>query len=144
MKKFRKFQIIYAVCCFVFLGWMINLSSNEFDRINGQYRRVVDQLDEGRIRAGALEELIAECRRRESTLQAGRKEDTCSSWPPQVVEARGQKIEARMIRAKKRAGMKLMLFYTGYVGLFLLAPPVLIYLLIIGVRKVFSIIKFVK
>ncbi len=110
MKKFRKFQIIYAVCCLVFLGWMINLSSNEFDRINGQYRRVVDQLDEGRIRAGALEELIAECRR-ESTLQAGRKEDDCSSWPPQVVEARGKKIEERMIRAKKRAGMKLVLFY---------------------------------
>ncbi len=143
MKKFRKFQIIYAVCCLVFLGWMINLSSNEFDRINGQYHRVLDQLDEGRIRAGALEELIAECRR-EKTLQADRKKDACSSWPPQVVEARGKKIAERMNRARKRAGMKLVLFYTGYVVLFLLAPPVLIYLLIIGVRKVFSIIKFVK
>ena len=143
MKKIRAWKIIYAVCCLAYMGWTINVGSNEFDRINSQYRRLVDQLDEGRIRTKALEELTAEwCR--ESKVLAGQKEDACLSWPPAVVEARGKEIEKRFIRAKERGTIKLVLFYTGFVLLFLLGPPFLIYLLIIGIIKLKKYIKIVR
>jgi len=63
MKIFRRWKIIYAVCCLVYIGWVIHVGDNEFDRINSQYRRLVSQLDAGRIRTAAIDELITECRR---------------------------------------------------------------------------------
>jgi hypothetical protein len=143
MKKFRKWRIIYWVCCFVYLGWIINLGTNEYDRINSQYRRIANQLDAGRIRTTALEELGTEWFRK-SMVRPGLKEDACFSWPPAMVEAREKKIEERLGKAKKQAAIKLVLFYMIFVILFLLAPPLLIYLLIVGVIRVFSSIKFVK
>ena len=102
MKKFRKWRIIYWVCCFVYLGWMINLGTNEYDRINSQYRRIANQLDAGRIRTAALEELGTEwCKK--SIARPDLKEDACFSWPPVVVEAREKKIEERLGKAKKQA-----------------------------------------
>ncbi len=143
MKKFRHWRIFYAVCCLVYVGWTINVGTNEFDRINSQYRRIVDQLDAGRIRTAALEELIAECRK-ESTLQTDREEDACFSWPPTVVEAREKAVEERLIRAKERGTIKLVLFYVSFVVFFLLAPPFFIYLLIVVGLKLHSSIKIVR
>ena len=77
-------------------------------------------------------------------MLAGQKEDACLSWPPAVVEARGKEIEKRFIRAKERGTIKLVLFYTGFVLLFLLGPPFLIYLLIIGIIKLKKYIKIVR
>ena len=142
MKIFRRWKIIYAVCCLVYMGWVINVGTNEFDRINGQYHRLVKQLDAGRIRSKALEELITECRR-DSTMQA-RQEDGCSSWPPTVVEAKSKAIEERLIQAKERGTIKLVLFYAGFVFIFLLGPPLFIYLLLVGIIKVYKSVKFVK
>ena len=144
MKKFfRHWKIIYAVCSLVYMGWVINVGSNEFDRINGQYRRLVAQLDAGRIKSGALEELTAECRRR-SPKSFGLEEDACLSFPPQVVAARGKAIEERRIRAREQGTIKLILFYAGFVVIFLLAPPTLIYLLIAGVISLYKNVKIVR
>ncbi len=143
MKIFRYWRVIYAVCCLVYIGWTINVGANEFDRINSQYRRLVDQLDAGKIRAAALEELIAECRRK-STARTDRQEDVCTSWPPTMVEARKKTVEERRIRAKERGTIKLVLFYAGFVLIFLLGPPLFIYLLIVGIIKVWKSIKIVQ
>jgi hypothetical protein len=143
MKKFRHWRIIYAVCSLVYIGWVIHVGTNEFDRINSQYRRLVEQLDAGRIRTAALEELIAECRR-ESKGRLGLDEDACFTWPPTVVEARGKTIKERQIRAKERGTIKLVLFYAGFVIIFLLGPPLLIYLLIVGFLKLYKTIKIVR
>ena len=143
MKKFRHWRIIYAVCCLVYVGWMIHVGTNEFDRVNSQYHRLAVQLDAGRIRAAALEELITECGR-ESAMQGDRREDGCFSWPPAVVEAREKAIENRRIRARERGTIKLVLFYAGFVAIFLLAPPLFIYLLVVGIIKLYSNIKIVR
>ena len=143
MKKFRHWRIIYAVCCLVYIGWTIDVGTNEFDRINGQYRNLVDQLDAGRIRTKALEELTAECRR-ESKVRLDRQEHACFSWPPTVVEARGKVIEERLVRAKERGTIKLVLFYAGFVLIFLLGPPLIIYLLIVGIIKLYKSVKIVR
>ena len=143
MKKFRHWRIIYAVCCLVYMGWIIHVGTNEFDRVNGQYRRLVGQLDADRIRAAALEELIAECRR-ESAMHLDRQEDGCFSRPPAVLEAREKTVEERRSRARERGIIKLVLFYAGFVLLFLLAPPLFVYLLIVGIIKLYSNIKIVR
>ena len=143
MKKSRSWKIIYAVCCLVYMGWMILVGTNEFDRINGQYGRLAEQLDAGRIKSAALEELLAECRK-ESTLRLDREKDACLSWPPPVVEAREKEIEDRFIRARERGTIKVVFFYTAFVLIFLFAPPFLIYLLIVGIitlKKSITIIR---
>jgi len=143
MKNIRPWKIIYGICCLVYMGWTINVGTNEFDRINGQYRRLEEQLDAGRIKTAALEELIAECRK-ESTLPLDREEDACLSWPPPVAEAREKEIKERFTRARDRGTIKLLLFYAGFILIFLLAAPLLIYLLIIGVIKLKKSIKIVR
>ncbi len=143
MKKFREWRLIYAVCCLVYWGWMINVGTNEFARINGQYRLIVEQLDGERIRTKALEELKTDCNK-EFTLRADRDEDACLAWPPSVVKARVKAVEQRRIRAKERGTIKLVLFYTSFVFFFLLFPPLLIYLLIVGIIRLFLNIKIVK
>ena len=143
MKIFQKWRIIYAVCSLVYMGWIIHVGANEFDRINGQYRRLAEELDAGRIRTGALEELSAECRRK-SRRRTGLEEDGCLSWPPSVMEAREKEIKERRIRARERGVIKLVLFYTGFVVIFLLAPPILLYLLIVGIITLYKNIKIVR
>jgi hypothetical protein len=143
MKKFQKWRIIYIVCSLAYMGWIILVGTNEFDRINGQHRRLVAQLDAGRIRDGALEELSAECRR-ELGKRTGLEKDACLSLPSQVVEAKTKEIEKRRIRARERGTIKLVLFYIGFVLFFLLTPPVLIYLLIVGIITLYKNIKIVR
>ncbi len=143
MKIFQKWRVIYAVCCLVYMGWIIHVGANEFDRINGQYLRLAEELDAGGIRTGALEELSAECRRK-SRKGTGLEEDGCLTWPLSVVKAREKEIKERRIRARERGFIKLVLFYTGFVVIFLLAPPILLYLLIFGIITLYKNIKIVR
>ena len=140
---FRHWKIIYAVCSLVYMAWVTNVGTNEFDRINGQYRKLVAQLDTSQIKSAVLEELAAECRRK-SQENSYLEEDVCLSFPPQTVEAREKIIEERRIRARKRGTIKLLLFYTGFVAIFLLAPPTMLYLLIAAVIALYKNIKIVR
>ena len=143
MKKIRLWKIIYALCCLVYMGWTINVGTNEFDRINGQYRRIIHQLEPGRIKTAAVKELTEECRR-VSKWQTGLKVEDCYYWPPSLVEKTEKEIEKRLLRAKERGIIKVVLFYTVFVLIFLLSPPILIYLLIIGIIKLKKNIKIVR
>lgn len=144
MKKiFRHWKIIYAVCCLVFIGWMIHVGGNEFDRINGQYRRLVRQLEPSLIRSAAVAELAAECRS-EPRQRTGLEEDDCSTWASQVVEARMKEVAERHLLAKQRGTVKLVLFYTGFVVIFLLGPVFLPYLLIVAAILLYKNIKIVR
>ena len=143
MKKIRLWKIIYALCCLVYIGWTINVGTNEFDRINGQYRRIIHQLEPGRIKTAAVDELTEECRR-VSKWQTGLKVEDCYYWPPSLVEKTEKEVEKRLLRAKERGIIKLVLFYTVFVLIFLLSPPILIYLLIIGITKLKKNIKIVR
>ena len=144
MKKiFGHWKIIYAICCLVYIGWMIHVGGNEFDRINGQYRRLVKQLKPDRIRTAAMEELAFECRKN-LQQRISPQEPDCSSREPPVLEARLQAVTERHVRARERGLIKLVLFYTGFVVIFLLAPVILIYLLIAAFILLYKNIKFVR
>jgi hypothetical protein len=144
MKKiFRHWKIIYVISCLVYIGWMIHVGGNEFDRINGQYRRLAKQLEPARIRTAALEELASECRK-DSRQLIGQGEVDCTSWKPAVVEAMMQVIAERQLLAKQRGTIKLVLFYTGFVVIFLLAPVILLYLFIAAGILLYKNIKIVR
>lgn len=144
MKKiFRHWKIIYVISCLVYVSWMIHVGGNEFDRINGQYRRLAKQLEPARIRTAALEELVSECRK-DSRQLIGQGEVDCTSWKPAVVKARMQVIAERQLLAKQRGTIKLVLFYTGFVVIFLLAPVILLYLLIAAGILLYKNIKIVR
>jgi hypothetical protein len=144
MKKiFRHWKIIYALCCLVFISWMVHVGGNEFDRINGQYRRLVRQLEPSLIRSAAVAELTAECRS-EPRQRTGLEEDDCSTWASQVVEARMKEVAERHLLAKRRGTVKLVLFYTGFVAIFLLGPVFLLYLLIVAAILLYKNIKIVR
>ena len=140
---FRHWKIIYLVCSLAYMGWVIHVGDIEFDRINSQYQRLVKQLDTGRIRDAALEELTADCRK-ETREKAEPEEDDCHSWPDAGVTAKAEEVKERRLRAKERGFIKVVLFYTGFVVIFLLGPPVIIYLLLIGAIKVYRSVKFVR
>ncbi|MBU0485071.1 MAG: hypothetical protein KKB30_11235 [Proteobacteria bacterium] len=142
MKNYRKWQLVFAVVCLVYIGWMIKVGTPEFHRLSNQYKHLVVQLDSERIRAVALAELAAECRR-ELALPL-QNQEKCSSWPTPVIEAKKRQIEERLLQAKQRAIMKRVLFYTIFVVFFLLTPPFLIYLLIVVFIMIFRNIKIVR
>ena len=70
--------------------------------------------------------------------------EDCYNWPPSLVEKTEKEIEKRLLRAKERGIIKVVLFYTVFVLIFLLAPPALIYLLILGIIKLKKTIKIVR
>ena len=143
MKNIRLWKIIYILCCLVYMGWTINVGTNEFDRINGQYRTIVKQLEPDRIKTAAVEELTEECHR-VSKWQTGLKKEDCDHWPPTLLDKTEKEIGERLLRAKERGIIKLVLFYTRYVLIFLLTPPILIYLLILGFIKLKKNIQIVR
>lgn len=142
-KNLRHWKFIYAFCCLLYMGWIIHIGDNEFDRINSQYKRIVAQLDAGRIRSAALEELTAACRKNTEEL-AGQEEDSCSSWEPQVVKVKEKEIEERRLQAQDRGIIKVILFYTGFVLIFLLGPPLFTYLILVGSIRIYKSVKFVR
>lgn len=144
MKRiFRHWKIVYVICCLVYAGWMIKVGGNEFDRINGQFRQLTARLEPARIREAALAELADECRR---ALPAGMKqtEAVCSDWAPEAVTAQTAIVEERRTRARQRGAVKLVLFYTGFGLIFLLAPMILVYLLITALILLYKNIKIVR
>lgn len=144
MKKiFRHWKKIYTVCSIIYIGWMIYVGGNEFDRINSQYRHLNRQLEPDRITAATLDELAAECRRALSK-QLRPQEAACSDWLPSVVEAKRSEVAERTMQARKRGLVKIVLFYTGFVAIFLLAPVILLYLLILGIITLYKNIKIVR
>jgi hypothetical protein len=143
MRKIRAWKSIFAICCIVYIGWVIHVGGNEFDRINGQYRMIIQQLEPGRIKTAAVEELTEECRR-VTKWQTGLKMEDCFYWPPPLVENKKKEIEERLTQAKKRGTIKVLLFYAGFVLIFLLTPPVLIYLFIAGILKLKENIEIVR
>ena len=125
------------------MGWVIHAARNEFDTINSQYRQLEAQLDDKLIWKAAIEELRSECLK-EAEERPELKEGTCRSWPDSVVEPKALAIEERRIQAKERGFVKVVLFYTWFVAIFLLGPPLFVYLLLIGAIRIYRSVQFVQ
>lgn len=142
-KIFRHWRIFYLIGSLVFMGWVIHVGGNEFDTINSQYRQLEAQLDDDLIRKAAIEELRSECLK-EARERPELKEGTCRSWPDLVVDTKALAIKERRSQAKERGFAKVVLFYFWYVVIFLLGPPLFVYLVLIGAIKIYRSVRFVQ
>jgi len=159
--KRRFWLLLYAVCCLIYVGWVTYLGSFDFNRVLREYRRAVDQMEAGRIRSAAWQELVAECRksyemqsgipnRAENGAQAividegVPAEQDCFDWlSPQLVTREAEIRESRLDR-QKRAGWKLLLFSLFFVVIFLIFPPALVYLFAMLFVRLFRTVKIVR
>ena len=142
-KIFQHWKIIYLAGSLIFMGWIVHVGGIEFDRINSQYRILIRQLEPEMIRQAAIEELTAACLVKTSS-QAVRERDDCHSWPDTVTTAKTDEIRKRRLHAKERGLVKVVLFYAGFSIIFLLGPPIVIYLFLTGAIKIYRSIKFVR
>jgi hypothetical protein len=142
-KTFPHWKTVYLLCSLLYMGWVITVGDTEFNRINNQYQRLAAALDAGRITAAAVQELASECREKNG-VEAGNDADRCASWPPAVVQARARKVEARLLQTKKRGLTKVVMFYTGFAVLFLLGPPLFLYLVLAGGIRIYKSVTFVR
>jgi hypothetical protein len=159
--KHRAWRLLYAICCLIYVGWVTSLSSHDFDRILREYRRIGRQMESGRIQAAARQELIDECRRQSDMERGGKNfaangrrggltghgapvDLECRSWPPEAVEAKMVQVSERLQERRHRVVRKLLLFSLLFAVIFLFVPPAFIYLLIVGIIKLFRHIRFVR
>jgi hypothetical protein len=155
LKKQRTWQLIYAVCCLVYVGWVGYQGSFDLTRVYRDYRRIGVQMEPGRIHAAAVKELSTECRKRvaeQKTAVSGPDngltsvivDRKCNSFPAAIVAVREVAIGERLAERYRRISKKLLLFGVFFVVVFLVIPPVLVYAIAVVVVKVFQAIKIVK
>jgi hypothetical protein len=154
-KKQRIWQLIYAVCCLVYVGWVSYQGSFDLTRVYRDYRRIGVQMEPGRIHAAAVEELSTECRKRaakqktavpgpDTGLTSVMADQGCNSFPPAVVATRAAAIGEILAESYRRVSKKLLFFGVFFVVVFLIIPPVLVYGFAVVVVKVFQAIKIVR
>jgi len=139
LKKSRTLRAGFAVCCLVYVVWVVYLGLNNFGMVHSDYRRAGERLQPERIREIAFQELVDQCRRESKRLGRPRSaevesvtgaEDPCLSWPENVLEERQKTVAKRLLDEKSRSGRKLVLFYVFFGIVFLILPVVSIYLLL--------------
>ncbi|MDH5299669.1 MAG: hypothetical protein OEV91_11690 [Desulfobulbaceae bacterium] len=131
LKKFLTWRTGFAVCCLLYLPWVVVLGRNNFAMVHIDYRRADERLQPAHIAAVAHRELVEECRRE---AEAGREwggagEEGCLSLPPTVVDARQREVLERLVHEQRLALRKVAFFYVSFGLFFLILPPACLYLL---------------
>jgi len=139
----RRWRIGYAVCCLIYVAWVILLGVNDFQKVHRQYRQTGERLEPARVREITRRELIDECR--EAAVRAGNFNDEgCLAVPSAILNERQRTVDDRLIDERNRAGRKLLLFYVFFVSLFLVAPPLVFYWLLVLFIRAVSKVRIVK
>ncbi|HIJ78253.1 MAG: hypothetical protein OEY01_02970 [Desulfobulbaceae bacterium] len=134
--KMMNWRLGYGVGCLVYLVWVVQLSFNNFGMVHHDYRSAEARLQPQRIEAMALAELVGQCRKeagrggrhRPATAQV--VADPCRDWPAPVIAARQKAVAERLAGELSLAVRKLVLFYVSFGVIFLILPPVILYLLL--------------
>lgn len=133
--------------------WVVYLSLFNFALVHRDYRRADKLLQPARIKEVARQELVDQCRRelkRFNRLRAtpnivsATAEDTCLSMQADVFEERQKAVTERLEHERSRMVRKLVLFYIYFGIIFLILPPVILYLLLSALIRLFKSIKFVN
>ena len=149
----RFWWIAYALCCLVYMVWMVRLGQHDLGMVHSQYQQAGARLQPEHIRKKALQELVDQCRQ-DARVRGGpgstgnaaiaTAEDPCRSWPPAVLERQQHSVQERLAREKSRAQRKLVLFYGAFVIVFLLLPPLILFLPLSAVIWVIKRIRLAR
>ena len=152
-QKKLPWRVVYAVCCLLYVAWMVHLSFNNFAMVHRDYRRAGERLQPVQVAKIALRELVDQCHQdtlpgdqlRWATVKgAVADEDACLHWPTTVLVQRQEVVTERLLAQRDLAGRKLVLFYGSFGTVFLILPPVLLYLLLSSIAWIFRNLKVVK
>ena len=141
----------YGCCCLVYLVWVVQLSHNNFEMVQCDYRRAEAGLQPMRIKALALKELVAKCRKESKRIEPLRQSrdqavaaDPCLIWPEAVLDRQQEVVVKRLVDVRHGAISKLVVFYVGFGVIFLILPPVILYLLLSFFVWLFRGLKVVR
>jgi hypothetical protein len=146
-------RVGYAVCSLIYMVWVVYLSLNNFDLVHRQYRSAQKQLQPKQIEKIALKELVDRCRKESKRIDIPRTkdgaaiavtDDPCLSWPESVLTERENAVKERLVAEKSRVVRKLAIFYVSFGLIFLILPPVFLYMLLSFAIWIYKSIKFVK
>ena len=146
-------RIVYAVCCLVYVGWVVYLSLNNFGMVHKQYRQARENLQPTRIEEIATKELVDKCRKKLKRsdrhpsvydMTSGVAEDPCLSMPAAVLEERKKTVEEHLVEDKSRVRRKLVWFYITFGVVFLILPVTFVYMLVSFCIWLFRNIKLVE
>ncbi|MHB8809412.1 MAG: hypothetical protein ACYC9M_05300 [Desulfobulbaceae bacterium] len=151
--KGSNWRLGYGVFCLVYTIWVVYLGLDNFDKVHGEYRRVLEDLRPVQVENIARQELVGECRREArrsgrtraaGSAVANASEELCRTFPETVLEKREKDVVANLLAEKKRFRRKLVVFY-GTFGVFFVALPLsCLYLLLSFLIWIFRDLKFVK
>lgn len=143
----------YGVFCLLYVAWVVYLGLDNFDKVHGEYRQALVQVQPGQAERIARQELGDECRRAAKRSvrsppagdrDPGVTDDPCRSFPKAVLAER-QKVVAQHLQAeKKRFQRKVVVFYVTFAVFFIVLPLVCLYLLLSFLIWVFRDLKFIK
>lgn len=136
-------RIGYLICCLIYAGWVVHLSANDFEKVHLQYRETGARLAPAQSRKIARQALITACRGKQELLGHIENQKCLAVSPADL--AQKEKVVVKRLRGERhRALRKLIVFSATFVVIFLLAPPLLVYGMIILFIKVFSTVKITK
>lgn len=142
-KTVLAWRLAYGVCCLVYVAWMAQLASNNFEMVHRHYRQAVERLQPAQIAEIAHQELVDQYYN--DATSGARFSPPAGfdlSLPTNVVEARQKEVRARLLGQRNLAGRKLVLFYISFGSIFLILPPVVFYLLLSFLVWLFRNLKF--
>ena len=151
-KKIMTWRLAYAACSLLYVAWVVHLSLHNFEMVHSDYRRAGERLQPARIAAIALQELVEQCRqeviandqpRPANAGEALAADDPCLAWPTTVLEERQKDVKERLLGQRSLTGRKLLLFYLTFGTIFLIMPPLLLYLLLSLLAWILRSLKFV-
>ena len=153
MGKCLNWRLGFAVGTLVYVAWVLPLGLHDFEKVHREYRHAAERLRPTQIEVIARQELIEQCKREamgdEDFRPDGNKaadiaEPACLSWPAAVFEQKRQAVTERLIAERSRAVRKLGLFYFTFVVIFLVLPPLVMYLWLVLLIRIFRSVKAAK
>ncbi len=138
-------RLVYVACSLIYMAWVVQLSFNNFEMVHSHYQRAGERLQPQRIQTIARNELVRQCR--EETMGADLLrggEDPCLSLPRAVLEERQKEVKERLVSQWGLAWRKLVLFYLSFGIIFLILPPLILYLFLSLFIWFLKNLKFIK
>ena len=143
----------FAVGTLVYVAWVLPLGLHDFEKVHRVYRQAAERLHLAKVEVIARQELIEQCKREamvgedfrpSGNKAAGIAEPACLSWPAAVLEQKQRAVTERLIAERSRAARKLGLFYFTFVVIFLVLPPLVMYLWLVLLIRIFRSVKAAK
>lgn len=152
-EKGLTWRFSYGIFCLVYTAWVVYLALDNFDKVHGEYRQALENLQPAQTEKIARQELAHECRRQAKRNGRSRaagnaasalSDDACRSFPAAVLEERKKGVAANLLAEEKRFRRKLVVFYGTFGVFFVALPLVSLYLLLSFLVWIFKDLKFVK